>query len=431
MKKPDFSLHLLINGISAFIRDGSTQSAAALTYMTLFAVVPFLTVIYAVFSLIPAFEGLDRQLQTLIVTNLLPASGREVVDHLDQLSQQARTLSGFGVVFLGVTAFLMLKNIEQAFNTIWKVPQHRGGLRGFLVYWAALTLGPLLIGAGLAISTYLLSLSLLQDEIATPAGTYLLHALAVLLSTVTFTLVFFAVPNCKVSLRNALLGGIFTAVAFELAKNLFALAMSFTSYQVIYGAFAAIPLFVLWVYCSWMLVLAGAHITHAFARFDSTDAPSQPYALLLLLVIERFIAARRNNATLNDVDLTETVWLFNRYSLSVAQWEHLRKLLLEQRWLLRTEEGDYVLNLDANELPLWKVLDVAPITPADLPLVRYGDVPPWISHLSQLLADMQNRNRQLLSTPIGALLKSSPLQSSSQGQSLSPTQTASQAASRL
>jgi len=412
MKKPNFSLRLVIAAISAFIRDGSTQSAAALTYMTLFAVVPFLTVIYAVFSLIPAFDGLDRQLQSMIISNLLPETGREVLDHLDQLSQQARTLSGFGVVFLGVTAFLMLKNIEHAFNAIWKVPQHRGGINGFLVYWAALTLGPLLIGTGLVLSTYLLSLSLLQKEIATHFGTQLLHLVAVLLSTVTFTLVFFAVPNCKVSIRNAFIGGVFTAIAFEVAKKLFGLAMSFSSYQVVYGAFAAIPLFVLWVYCCWMLVLAGAQITHALAQIDSSDAPDQPYAVLLLLVIERFMAARRDNKTLTDRDMTENVWLFNRYSLAVAQWEHLRKLLLEQRWLQRTNDGDYVLNLDSDALPLWKILDIAPILPADLPLARYGDVPPWLSNLNQLLADMQNRDRQLLSTPVSALLHPQPHQTS-------------------
>jgi membrane protein len=415
MKKPHFSLRLLIAAISAFIRDGSTQSAAALTYMTLFAVVPFLTVIYAVFSLIPAFDGLDRQLQSMIIANLLPETGREVVDHLDQLSQQARTLSGFGVVFLGVTAFLMLKNIEHAFNAIWKVPQHRGGINGFLVYWAALTLGPLLIGTGLVLSTYLLSLSLLQKEIATHFGTQLLHLVAVLLSTVTFTLVFFAVPNCKVSVRNAFIGGVFTAIAFEVAKKLFGLAMSFSSYQVVYGAFAAIPLFVLWVYCCWMLVLAGAQITHALAQIDSSDAPEQPYAVLLLLVIERFMAARRDNKTLTDRDMTEKVWLFNRYSLAVAQWEHLRKLLLEQRWLQRTNDGDYVLNLDSDALPLWKILDIAPILPADLPLARYGDVPPWLGNFNKLLTEMQNRDRLLLATPISTLLHPQPLQETSPG----------------
>jgi len=158
-----------------------------------------------------------------------------------------------------------------------------------------------------------------------------------------------------------------------------------------------------------MLMLAGAQITHALAQVDSSDAPAQPYAMLLLLVMERFAIAQRENTTLSDRDMTESIWLFNRYSLSVAQWEHLRKIMLEQRWLQRTEDGDYVLNLDIDELPLWKILDIAPVAPGDLPLARYGDVPPWVGNFSQLLADMQNRNRELLSTPIGYLLQS-PLQ---------------------
>lgn len=400
MHKP---LRLLMSVIRAFIADGSTQSAAALTYMTLFAVVPFLTVTYAVFSLIPAFDGLDNQLQALIITNLLPDAGREVLNHLADLSRQARSLTGFGIAFLGVTAFLMLKSIEHAFNAIWKVPQHRSGLNGFLVYWAVLSLGPLLIGAGLVISTYLLSLSLLQNQLGMQI-TPLLHAVPLVLSIIVFTLLFFAVPNCKVPWRQAFAGGVITAIAFELAKKLFTLLISYSSYQVVYGAFAAIPLFLLWIYCCWLLVLSGAHITHALSHASASAAPPWPVAILLLAVIGRFRAAQLNASALADNALTEQAWLFNRYSLSVAQWEKVRSLLLQQRWLARTDDGDYVLAIDTDHLPLWKILDVAPLAHDDLPLQSDGrDAALWIDNLNQLLTGIRTQTQSQLAIPVAQL----------------------------
>ena len=149
------------------------------------------------------------------------------------------------------TTLMMLLTIEKAFNVIWRVRQPRRGISSFLLYWAILSLGPLLLGAGFAMSTYITSLSLISGPHALIGARTVLKAMPLLLSVAAFTLIYAAVPNTRVPLRHALVGGTFTAVLFETAKQLFGLYVSyFPSYQLIYGAFAAVPLFLLWVYLS-------------------------------------------------------------------------------------------------------------------------------------------------------------------------------------
>src|SRR3546814_10170504 len=138
------------------------------------------------------------------------------------------------------TALMMLLTIEKAFNTIWRVRQPRRGVSSFLLYWAILSLGPLLLGAGFATSTYIASLSLISGPYALIGVGTLIKVMPLLLSVAAFTLIYAAVPNTRVPLRHALVGGVFTAVVFEAAKQLFGPYVSyFPSYQLIYGPFAA------------------------------------------------------------------------------------------------------------------------------------------------------------------------------------------------
>ena len=139
--------------IEQFFEKKCQKSAASLTYVTLFALVPLMTVTYSMFSIIPAFQGVGDQLQGLIFEHLLPTTGQELVGYLQDFSNQARKLTVVGVIFLVVSAYFMLANIEENFNAIWGVPEGRKGIANFLLYWAILSLGPLLLGAGLAKTT--------------------------------------------------------------------------------------------------------------------------------------------------------------------------------------------------------------------------------------------------------------------------------------
>src|SRR5690606_1888351 len=245
--------------VQRFLVDRGPQSAAALTYTTLFAVVPLMTVTFAMLSAIPAFHGVGEQIQFYIFNNFIPSTGATIQEYLVAFTSQARQLTWFGVGFLMATALMVLLTIEKAFNTIWRVCQPRRGVSSFLLYWAILSLGPLLLGAGFATSTYIASLSLISGPNAVIGVGAIIKMMPLLLSVAAFTLIYAAVPNTRVPLRHALVGGGFTAVLLEAAKQLFGVYVSyFPSYQLIYGAFAAVPLFLLWVYLSWMVVLFGA-----------------------------------------------------------------------------------------------------------------------------------------------------------------------------
>ncbi|MDG2284093.1 MAG: YihY family inner membrane protein, partial [Alphaproteobacteria bacterium] len=149
--------HFLRYLVQRFNRDGCRQSAAALTYMSLFAIVPMLTLMYSMFSLVPAFNEVGSQVEAFIFSKFLPSSGQEISQYLTEFSSQARKLSAAGVIILMVTSFLMLGNIEKTFNHIWATTGGRKGLAGFFVDGAILSLGPLLLAAGLLMKTYLVS----------------------------------------------------------------------------------------------------------------------------------------------------------------------------------------------------------------------------------------------------------------------------------
>src|SRR5690606_14470630 len=187
-----------------FVAHDCQKSAAALTYLSLFALVPLMTVVYSVFSLIPAFEGVAEQLQVLLFDHFVPESGQELRAYLAEFSSQARSLTGVGVGMLVVTAYWMLTNIEKTFNAIWGVPRARKGIASFLLYWAVLSIGPLLLGVGLAINTYLLSLKLVFREYDTLGlSSVVFEILPFALAALGITLLCAAVPYCCVPPRQA------------------------------------------------------------------------------------------------------------------------------------------------------------------------------------------------------------------------------------
>src|SRR5690606_22024842 len=195
--------------ITQYRDKGCQKSAASLTYVILFAIVPLMTVTYSMFSVIPAFQGLGDEVQQMIFTHVLPDSGRELVTHLQDFSKQARNLTVFRVIFLVVSAYLMLTDIEKNFNQIWGGLSERKGVANFLLYWAVLSLGPLLLGLGLVMSTYLMSLRLVIDAYDALGILALVFEVGpFLLTTVAFTLLFVTVPNCKVPIAHGLLGGL-------------------------------------------------------------------------------------------------------------------------------------------------------------------------------------------------------------------------------
>lgn len=344
-----------------FLAHDCQKNAAALTYMTLFAIVPLMTVIYSVFSMIPAFDGVAEQLQGMIFSNFVPETGDEIQKYLSDFSKQARSLTGAGVGMLVVTAYLMLTNIEKTFNHIWGVDRARKGLSSFLLYWAVLSIGPILLGVGLGINTYLLSLKLVFKEYELFGFTALVfRSLPLFLTATAFTLLFAAVPNCRVPMRYAAVGGVITAVCFEVLRNLFSAFVANSSMNTVYGAFAVVPLFLLWVNLVWTVILAGAILVRTMAERQyvvSYGKSTDMVAALKCLSLFRLRRATGDSVSDNDC---------YRLGLGVVSWQQLRTRLERNKWIAVTASGRYILTRDLRTVTLWDLAKIMDLKLSDL-----------------------------------------------------------------
>lgn len=329
------------------------KSAASLTYMTLFAIVPLLTVSYSMFSIIPAFSSVGDQFQSLIFSQLLPGNEQTIIKYLSDFSTQARKLTAVGVMFLMFSAYFMLKNIEQNFNGIWNVQRERKGVANFLLYWAILSLGPLLIGLAVFMKTYLIALrtfvghyeSLSLLDVAFEWVPWLLTASA-------FTLLFVAVPNCKVRFKHAAIGGVLTLVVFELIKSGFGFMVSHSSFKLIYGAFAVVPLFLLWINISWMVILGGAVLVRSIELYQvGMKDRGYPDFFGCLLVLWQFHEASHKGNRVNNQELLHL-------GLSSDQWQRVREALLSNNVIAMTQQNEFVLSRDLARLSLNDVRDL-------------------------------------------------------------------------
>ncbi|MGB3609164.1 MAG: YihY family inner membrane protein [Cellvibrio sp.] len=376
------------------------KSAASLTYVTLFAIVPLMTVTFSMFSIIPAFEGVGEQLQTLIFSHALPYSEQELVSYLQEFSSQARKLTVIGVVFLVGSAYLMLKNIEANFNSIWGVKYGRRGIMSFLLYWAILSLGPLLLGVALAISTYVASLRLLMDEYASLGlVTWLFQFLPVLLSAAAFTLLFAAVPNCKVPVSDAAIGGFVTAITFELLKRLFGLVVTNSSFTLIYGAFALVPLFLLWINMIWMVVLGGAVLVHTIGTYKVVlKDRGYPDLLATLLVLWKFRQASARGLSLSNPELLQI-------GLSSEQWRRIRDILQSRRLIAATSQGDFVLCYDLHQLSLAQLAGMLQLSRQLPPDVSGLEDLPWLPAAKAHLGAIDEFASERMSISVAALFE--------------------------
>lgn len=386
------------------------QSAAALTYMTLFAVVPLMTVTYSMFSVFPLFEGLETRLDSVIFDHMVPETGQEVKQYLREFTAQARGLSAAGVGMLVVTAYLMLKNIEKNFNRIWGVVQGRKGLSNFLLYWAVLSVGPLLLGIGLAMSTYVISLKLLVTEIDPLAvAPWVFKFVPWLLTSAMFTLLFAAVPNCRVPLKSALLGGLVTGLCFELVKDLFGFMVSQTSYSAIYGAFAFVPLFLLWIYVLWMIVLAGAVLVRALATYDTIVAGYRyPDLVAALVALWHFQQDQTTGATLNDGQLLKA-------GVESDQWQRVRDTLLKEKVITATQQGGYVLCRELRGISLRELAGMLQLRPQRPTEIERLQQYPWYPTLAARLADVDRHIDQQFSVAVADVLSAAGSGESSTG----------------
>lgn len=241
------------------------QVAGGLTFTTVLAVVPLLTIVFAVFTTFPVFTSFRSALEAYFVQSVMPkAIANTIVNNLAAFAGKATRLSALGAVVLLITSTAMMSMIERAFNQIWRVKRARPLSQRVMIYWALVTLGPLLIGLSLTMTTQVFVATSGMLEPLPYAAALFYTVVSVALTTGAFTLLYMWLPNRYVDWRDAVWGGLVAALAIEVAKRAFAVFIKqFPTYAIIYGALAALPLFLLWIYLSWLITLVGALIAAA------------------------------------------------------------------------------------------------------------------------------------------------------------------------
>lgn len=268
-------------------------TAGSLTFTTLISLVPLLTVMLAVFTAFPIFANFQSALEQYFLKSLIPPNiAKPVLASLTQFAAKANKLGVVGLVVLGVTALALMLTIDRTLNAIWRVHRPRPMAQRVLVYWAALTLGPLLLGGSLTLTSYAISVG--QGLFTKMPGNLaaLLGGMDIVLLGLAMAGLFHYVPNTHVRWRHALLGGVFVSIGFSLAKSLLAwYVKQVPTYSTLYGAFATVPVFLIWVYLGWVIVLLGAILAANTPSLTGRlhlrpDSPGQPMALALEVLRE-------------------------------------------------------------------------------------------------------------------------------------------------
>ncbi len=336
-----------------FIEDDCIYRASALTFSTLLAIVPLMAVSFAILSAFPVFQNLADPLQNFIFANFVPTTGKIIQDYLHSLGTQISKLSAMGVLFLFIIALLVMYTIESALNKIWRVSSSRQGLSAFVLYWAIVSLTPILLGLSIAISSYLLSLPFISNY-NTPQ---LFNYLPFLFSLAGFTFLYVIVPNCPVRFLHGLYGGIIAALLFESAKIVFGYYLThYNTYQLLYGAFAAVPIFFAWIYWVWFITLLGAEVSYAFSVHHQRrpGLPLDGFSHSLLCLYQLWLAQLEGKELTIDELINASQ---QAYAIDVGD---ILRQLITLKLIQMTSNGHYILSRDLNQLTLYELAQLLP-----------------------------------------------------------------------
>ncbi|WP_172476524.1 YihY family inner membrane protein [Iodobacter fluviatilis] len=343
------------------VADRCLQTAGSLTYTTLLALIPLLTIALSLFSAFPMFGDYSSKFKIFLLTNLVPdASGKVISVYMRQFSDNAERLTAMGMIGLLVTALLLIFTIEKTFNEVWGVKRPRKLLQRTIIYWAALTLGPLIIGISISLTSWLYAQTGLHSD-ASLLNLMLLKLGPMLLMLGSLTLLYLAVPNCYVPRSHAFISALVVAAALELMKRGFGLYIQqFGTFKLIYGAFASFPIFLMWLYVSWVIILGGAVLSaclsywHASAwRWEGNQGTRLEQSIRLLLVLAE-AHSRGEILHIDKLRRKTQLGLDTSYSL-------LEEMALKN-WVESTRDGEWILAVDLQRITLRDVFETM-VTP--------------------------------------------------------------------
>ena len=340
-----------IANVELFREQRATQTAGSLAYTSLLSMVPLLTIALAIGSAFPVFDSAVEGLQNFLFENVLPdAPGVDaIIEQIDSFMRNTGRLTAIGIVGFMVTAVMLMLTIDNALNRIFRAQRRRSLVQNVFIYWAVLTLGPVLIGVSLSMTTLGLAASLGSDSLDFLAEAFL-RWLPFLFTCTALALLYGIVPTRRVEFRHALTGGIVAGIGFELAKRAFALYLQqVPTYQLIYGAFATIPIFLVWLYVSWVVVLAGAVFTAMLPAYHAKPERSMHPGERLAEALGALSILARAHATGKLVPLSA---MARELRAPPHRLEEVLARSMKRGWTARTVKDSWVLASDAASIRL-------------------------------------------------------------------------------
>ncbi|HYG87781.1 MAG TPA: YihY family inner membrane protein [Azospirillum sp.] len=395
-----------------FYNDNCFQTAASLTYTTLLAIVPLMTIGFAIFSAFPAFSLLQRQVQELIFRNMVPQIGDAILEYLGHFMANAGQMPIFGIVGLAVSAVLLIWTIEGSFAAIWRVKEPRSMVTRILSFWAIVSLTPLFAGASLSLSTSLWNVLRVAhlEQLAEPAAGFS-GLLPLLLQWVGCALLYLIIPNRTVQWQDAVGGGAVGSLLLEASKAGFAWYMrEFPAYQTIYGALATVPIFLFWLYVAWSTVLFGAEVTAALPEWRAGKItrggpegllPGQRLALALAVLHELMDASRLG------VGMRRRT-LVSRVPVGAVLIDGILEQLRDAHWVAHTTRDAWVVTRDLSEATLFDLMKALGIGLRGAVRGLGGLERPWQERTAQLLDNAEASQQEILGVSLKALLSDEP-----------------------
>ena len=387
--------------IRRFCADRGLSVASELSYTTLLSIVPLMAVVFGLMAAFPGFVDVRERIQSFIFENFVPAAGEVIEEYLMTFTGNASKITGVGVVFLILTALMMMATIDRSFNAIWQVREKRSPLGSFTVYWAVLTLVPLLLGASMVVTSEVQPSAWLSNAAATfERETRNLDIMPFLATTLAFFLLYVVVPNRRVPLLHAIAGGFFAALLFLGAKIGFTLYVSsFHTLANIYGTLATIPIFLIWIFVSWVVALLGAEFTRSLSTFRAEALsrsgvhPGGDFACAYRL-LGHLWRAQLDGHGLNIRELLDREPALPEDRLLEIMDEFSKAGLVQP-----TRERRWVLARDLGELTLSDLYNLLPFAVRVLPESRDA----WDRSLHQVLDVAVNNLRAHMDVPLKQL----------------------------
>ena len=391
-----------------FLDDRLFEAAGALSYTTVFALVPLSMVVFGVLSAFPVFDHWSLSLQKYIFANFVPSAASSVQGYLNDFSENTKSLTTTGAFVLVISLLVTLTSVEAIFNRIWRVPTARPKFSRFLVYWTVLTLGALVAATSLALSTRFFALAIFETLPGRWLEAVMLRLAPMAIELFAFATIFRVVPHRTVKWRHALSGAALSMLVFECVKTGLAVYLSsFDSYQKIYGAIALLPILMLWIYLGWSSILFGASLASSMSAFRYQPATLRlPHGFELyglLRMLGRFQLARASGRGLHSHDI---------HGLEPILTDDLIQELLAQLSgigvVRRAESGEWLLSRDLDDVTLAELYEAGSLrVPVSEVILPHRDDALGAA-VMQTMDNLRLPLRDLLKRQVGSIYRDIP-----------------------